>query len=237
MKVLSCLLLVALGFAAKGWLQLSLLLATIVLAVILTSHGYDRLWRVCWMLRWLLLFTLLMHLLFTSGRTLWGVSWLSFDGLLMGVFVSVQMLMAVVTSVLLAMTTSTEELSWAFGWFVRPLQCLGCKPHEWQQLLSLTMALLPVVQTEIRACSTAEAEDHDGPAERTLLGRWSAWTQKLYGLLLRLADRGDAIAHDLAVEDSPCMPNEGPALLPMTWHDQLFAVVITLVVVCYWLAG
>ncbi len=238
-KVLSCLLLVVFTFAATGWTELLPLLFTVGIAVRLTSPQAASLWRVCWALRWLLLFTLLMHLLLSSGRTLWGISWLSLDGLLMGTFVCVQMLMAIMVSALLAITTSTEILSRTFAWFMQPLQWLGCKTEEWQKILLLTMDLVPVVQQEIRACATPDGGiPAAGYISRTDAGRWSVWRQQLHGLLLRLVDRGDMIAHRIAGEQDSLRPPESlPPLMPLAFYDQLFCLAMALAVACYWFAG
>ncbi|MDT8443209.1 MAG: CbiQ family ECF transporter T component [Desulfuromonadales bacterium] len=238
-KVLSCLLLVVLTFAATGWSELLPLLVTIGITAWLTSPQAASLWRVCWALRWLLLFTLLMHLLLSSGRTLWGIRWLSLDGLLTGFFISVQMLMAIMVSALLAITTSTETLSRTFGWFMQPLQWLGCKTEEWQKILLLTMDFVPVVQQEIRACATPDGGiPAAGGTSQSDAGRWSVWSQKLHGLLLRLVDRGDMIAHRIAGEQNTLrFPGSLPPLMPMALYDQLFCLAMTLVVVCYWFAG
>ena len=237
-KVLSCLLLVVLAFAATDWAQSFTLLVFVSVAFWLVPSLTSSVWRLCWLLRWLLLFTLLMHLLFSPGRTLWGLSWLSLDGLLIGSFVCAQILLAVVLSALLAMTTSTKSLASTFGWFVQPLQWLGCRTEEWQKLLLLTMDFIPVVQAEIRV---ATASDDKAPAEDSQLarkGRWVVWGEKLQGLLTRLVDQGDAVAHRLAANgDSSLLPTGLTPLLPMALLDQLFLLAGILVVVCYGLAG
>jgi energy-coupling factor transport system permease protein len=244
-KVLSSLLLVVLAFAATDWTRLFALVVTVAITLWLTSPLLNSVLRLCWLLRWFLLFTLLMHLLLSPGRTLWGVSWLSFDGLLMGTFVCVQILLAIVSAALLALTTSTEKLTRTFGWFVQPLQWLGCKTEEWQKMLLLTMNFIPVVQEEMRA-STASSDVDDyseskqtaSPTQTAGPGRWSVWMQKLQDFLLRLVNRGDAIAYRIATdEDTMPLPEELPPFLPMALQDQLFSLAFTLVVICYWLAG
>ncbi len=82
-------------------------------------------WRVVTLLRWLLLFTLLLHLFFTPGRTLFGTSWLSLDGLLRGLLIDAQLLLTVFFSMLLAWTTRPEHLAWALTGLLAPLQRLG----------------------------------------------------------------------------------------------------------------
>ena len=170
-KVVSCLLLVVLAFAASEWAELFLLLAFVVMAFWLFPPLQSSILQLSWMLRWLLLFTLLTHLLFSPGRTLWGISWLSLDGLLRGSFVCVQMLMAVAMSALMAVTTTTRNLSRAFGWFVQPLQWLGCRTDEWQKMLLLTLDFIPVVQSEIRVSAESDAAANAESARTTA---WSS---------------------------------------------------------------
>ncbi len=237
-KVLSCLLLVILAFAATDWAQSFTLIFFVTVAFSLVPSLTSSVWRLCWLLRWLLLFTLLMHLLFSPGRTLWGLSWLSLDGLLTGSFVCVQMLLAVILSALLAMTTSTKSLASTFGWFVQPLQWMGCRTEEWQKLLLLTMDFIPIVQEEIRVTTVSDDEVPAEGSQPIHKSRWALWTQKLQCLLARLVDRGDAVAHRMAAnEGSSLLPVRLSALLPIALLDQLFSLVITLVVICYWLAG
>jgi energy-coupling factor transport system permease protein len=238
-KVLSSLLLVVLAFAATDWTRLFALMITVAITLWLTSSLLSSVLRLCWMFRWFLLFTLLMHLLLSPGHTLWGISWLSLDGLLMGTFVCVQMLLAIVSAALLAMTTSTEKLTRTFGWFVQPLQWLGCKTEEWQKILLLTMNFIPVVQEEIRVSTASSGVgNHTEPTQTTRPGRWSVWMEKLQGFLLRLVNRGDAIAYRIATsEDTMPLPSKLPPLIPMTLQDQLFSLAFTLVIICYWLVG
>jgi hypothetical protein len=144
------------------------------------------------------------------------------------------MIMAIIVSALLAITTSTKSLARTFGWFVQPFQWLGCRTEEWQKMLLLTMDFLPVVQTEIRRTS-----EPDGACSANAeVSRWSVWVQKLQGLLARLVDQGDVVAHRIAAkEDASPLPTALSPLLPATLLDQLFSLVIALVVICYWLAG
>jgi len=150
----------------------------------------------------------------------------------------VQMLLAVILSALLAITTSTKSLASAFGWFVQPLQWMGCKTEEWQKVLLLTMDFIPIVQEEIRVTTSPERDVSDESTLPASKSRWSTWSDKLHNLLLRLVGRGDEIAQQIAASDDVL---HGPValspLLPMALLDQLFALLITLLIVSYWLAG
>ena len=160
-KVLSCLVLVVLSFGAAGWMQLLSMITIVALAAWSINPVSQRIFRLFWLLRWFLLFTFLLHLFLSPGRTLWGLSWLSFDGLLSGAFVCLQMLLAVAASALLGITTTTQSLSLAFAWFVQPLRWLGCRTGEWQKILLLAMDFIPVVHAEIRASGQAESRSSD----------------------------------------------------------------------------
>jgi energy-coupling factor transport system permease protein len=227
-----------LAFASSDWAQLFALSVFVSVAFWLIPALTSSIWRLCWLLRWFLLFTLLMHLFFSPGRTLWGLSWLSYDGLLMGLFVCVQMLMAIIVSALLAITTSSKSLAITFGWFVQPLQWLGCRTEEWQKMLLLSMDFIPVVQTEIRRTSDPDSACSANPTHTTEVSRWSLWVQKLQDLLARLVERGDTVAYRIAAnKDTFHPPAALSPLLPLALLDRIFSVVISLVVISYWLAG
>lgn len=237
-KVLSCLILVVLSFGATGWMQLLSVLAAVALAVWSIKSVSRRILRLFWLLRWLLLFTFLLHLFLSPGRTLWGLSWLSFDGLLSGVFVCLQMLLAFAASALLGITTTTESLTQAFGWFVRPLRWLGCRTGEWQKTLLLSLDFIPVVHSEIRMSGRAEGGASDRLTPTVSQGRFAAWGKRLHGLIFRLVDRGDEIAHKLTLDDDTVSSQNGlPAFLPMALLDQLFSMAVCLVILSYWLVG
>lgn len=238
LKVLSSLFLVILAFSVNGWSQLAFLVFVVAIPLWSISHLTRSVWRLCWALRWLLLFTLLLHLFFSPGHTLWGVSWLSLDGLSSGALVCVQMLLALIVSALLAITTSTENLASAFGWFVKPLQWLGCNVKEWQKLLLLSMDFIPVVHEEIRDSSETDVGEHAGSVQATLEKGWSAWIMKLQGFFSRLVDRGEVIARGLATdENSSRLPAALSPLLPMALLDRLFSLAVVLTTFCYLMTG
>ncbi len=190
------------------------------------------------MLRWLLLFSLLMHLFFSPGRTLWGLSWLSFDGLLTGTFVCLQILLAVTASALLGITTSTASLSLAFGWLVQPLALLGCRTEEWQKIMAQAIDFIPLVHAEISVSGKAEDATSDKYGLKTKQDRFHAWGKSLHNLIFRLVDRGDEIAYCLAAEDDSVTGQKRlPAFLPMAFLDQLVLVIVFLVTLSYGLMG
>lgn len=237
LKVFSCLLLVALSFSASGWIELGPVFLAVLLAAWFVRPFSFRIPRLLWMLRWLLLFTLLLYLFFSSGRTLWGISWLSYDGLLIGTRVCLQVALAVAASALLAMTTSSVELSLAFGWFVRPLGWLGFRTTDWQRMILLALDFVPLVYAEINASSQAvnPSGDHNAGFRRS---RFYRFAKELHRLIFRLVDRGDEIAHRMAVNaDGRADQQSLSPFLPLALLDQLFIFTLCLATFVFWLAG
>ena len=237
LKIFSCLLLVVLSFSSSGWIQLIPVLTTVVVAAWAVRPFSMQILRLLLMLRWLLLFTFLMHIFFSSGRTLWGLSWLSFDGLLLGTFVCLQMTLAVAASALLGITTSTIDLSLAFGWMVRPLGLLGFRTTEWQKIMLQALDFIPLVFMEINASAQIDNTSDKHSAE-VKQGRFHTWGKGLHRLIFRLVDRGDKIAYRLTVDgDATAGRQRLPAFLPMALLDQLFSMAVCLVILSYWLVG
>lgn len=229
LKVAASLFLVGLTFASTSWLSLLLIALAVATAVHLAVLPGSPLLLTCWQLRWLLVFSLLMHLLMTPGRTLWGTDWLSLDGLLLGLRVNLQIVLALLSARLLTLTTSTLDLTRTFGWFTHPLCYFGFRPEEWQRLLLYAVHLLPVVSVEARAVGAAEQKDR-------AIGRWDDWSARLGSLVLRLVERGDTLAQRVAAgEPVGDELSELPALLPLAVHEMLFILTFSLLVLlCRW---
>lgn len=235
LKVCACLVLVALAFSATAWSEIVLLMTVLAFTIFRSACATRPLWRMYWMLRWLLLFTLLLHTLFSPGRTLWGIGWLSLDGLLGGAILCVQMLFAVSLGVLLAISTSIEQLTMSFAWFVQPLGWLGCRTVEWQKLMFLSLGFLPLVQEELGRSSI---ERTDTPADQATPGLCSLRCQQLSGFIVRLIDRGDVIAHRIAADEGDdILPPALPPLSPLAWHDRFFAVTVLVLLLWFWWIG
>ena len=184
-------------------------------------------WRLCLRslssLRWLLLFTLLLHLFLTPGRTLFGLEWLSHDGLLRGLTVSVQLLLALAFSSLLTLTTSIEALAAAVAALLSPLRRFGLPVAEPIRLGQLVLRFIPLLREEAAlqvAAFRARGEDlgRGSPAAR---GRLAA--QMLAPLILGLADRADALA--CASAEGGAVPDSAgtAAFAPSRWNHPLAA--------------
>ena len=236
-KVASFLTLVVLAFAASDWTQLAVLFVVAAGSLGVISLHARLVLRVCSMLRWLLLFTLLMHLLLSPGRTLWGLSWLSLDGLYMGIFICSQIVLATMMTTILAITTKIEDLTATFGWFVQPFSRLGCRTKDWQRIILLALGFIPAVHEEIyRSGQSKNVPAADKGQDKK--ARWSTFCTEIQDFTERMLTRGDSMARDIAVNDNSCrIPPELPSIWPLSLPDRYIVTAMMLIMVCHWLAG
>jgi energy-coupling factor transport system permease protein len=198
------------------------LLATVL--ILLTRIEWRIWWRGLWMLRWLFLFTLLLHLFFSPGKTLWGIGWLSQDGLLRGMLVCAQLVLAVFFSSLLTLTTSPREVAGALAAVLSPLARFGFPVRDTSMLLLLVLHFVPIMREEaIGVLERSSAEGVD-LSHAPLIERGRALGRMTAPLLLRLVDRADALARSVAagedvvgtsVELTPFWPPRSPDLIAM----------------------
>jgi energy-coupling factor transport system permease protein len=190
--------------ATAGWRLLALLLLWLACAKYCTKGWHDGL-KVFGMLRWLLLFTLLLHLFFTPGRTLLGTSWLSYDGLVRGLMVDSQLLLAVLFSMLLAWTTRPELLAWGLTSLLSPLQRLNFPVREAGGLLLLVLQFLPMIGDELDILK----KERQAVPRRGLAGIKDR-AKLVSPLLYSLVDRADRLANEIVSGNDPAS-TEPPA--------------------------
>jgi energy-coupling factor transport system permease protein len=197
-------LLVITVFAPPSLPRLAVLLLLALLLILLSQVGSAAFWRPLYMLRWLFLFTVLLHLFFTPGRTLLGLSWLSMDGLLAGLLICLQLTLAVTFSSLLTMTTPPEELVNGGVSLLLPLRRFGLPVERGGALLLLTLQFIPVFGEEAVRLLAAKEQ-----GATSLGGRLKALLVFLESLLLRLVERAESMATARAAGQVPEPTRQG----------------------------
>ena len=205
LKLLLMFGLVACVFSATSFERLLLIFLIWIVAASCCKAGLSDSLNILKMMRWLLLFALLLHLCLTPGRTLFGTRWLSYDGLLNGLLIDAQLLLAIFLSLLLAWTTRPESLAWAVAWLLSPLQKLRIPVRETVGLLMLVLHFFPLIQVEL-----AEQKKQFVPTGSGLLERIKVMTEMVGPLLFRLVERADQLAVDIASGDESFVVDSGP---------------------------
>lgn len=81
---------------------------------------------------------------------------LTYQGVIRGAFLSGQLGLMILLSLLLTATGNPRDLARAFEWFISPLKRLGVRTQEIGTILLLALRFLPVLSSEVR--STADAQ-------------------------------------------------------------------------------
>lgn len=227
-KLVMLLVLAACLFSSVDLLRplvIALVWGALVLSV---DAGVRDLWRVMRMLRWLLLFTLILHLFFTPGRTLMGVAWLSYDGLLRGLVINSQLLLAVLFSLLLSWTTPPAAMARGLEVVLAPLKLFRVPVRETTGLLLLVLHFFPLIKEEI----DGEKVQMSGQQFKGL-SMIKAWAARFEPILIRLFDRADQLALDI-VTGNQQLSSEGDAVQKINRFDVISLIVGVAVLLMLW---
>ncbi|MDX9709308.1 MAG: energy-coupling factor transporter transmembrane protein EcfT [Trichloromonas sp.] len=174
-------------------------------------------------LRWLLLFTLLPHLFLTPGRTLFGLEFLSYDGLLRGLTVCVQLLLALAFSSLLTLTTAVEALAAAVAALLSPLRRFGLPVTEPIRLGQLVLRFIPLLREEAALQIAAFRTRGEELGRGSLAARGQLAARMLAPLILGLVDRADALAQAGAAGGESADSLSAVNFAPSSWNRPLGA--------------
>jgi len=186
-------------------------------------------WRIIKLLRWLLLFTLIVHLFFTPGHTLFGTRWISYDGLLRGLMINMQLVLAVLFSLLLAWTTRPEAVASGMTTLLSPLQKLRVPVKEAGGMLLLVLHFFPLIQSEVAILKSERKQK-----SLRMVSGFRGWLENLDPLLNRLFDRADQLAKDIVsgAESLENINNQGDLVFDRS--AQLMSVFGILTVLALW---
>lgn len=230
LKLSACGLLAVLTFAAGSWPRLAVMATALLLLCTLARCGPFWMLKTLWPLRWLLLFTLLLHLFLSPGHTLFGVAWLSRDGLLHGALVCAQLCIAILAATLLNLTTAARQTARACGWLLAPLRRFGCPVQRWEELTALVLDFFPIMRDELRETAVGGKE--------SWRRRIMAWEERLLPLFDRLVERADRLAHQIAGGKGPVLADAPlPPFAVRTTADQLLLAGTGLTLLLYLGAG
>jgi len=194
-------------FAARSGGEL-LLPAVVIVGLTVLCRRTSRLLALALQMRWLLLSVLLLHLLLTPGRTLFGSLLLSYDGLLRGLLVGAQLLLAAALASLLAVAGSAPGLAAALQALLSPGGLLRRPVHRFAGQVLLTLQLAPQLRADWEALRLRLR------ATRHTRRRWR---RRLELLLQALIGHVDSLARQSAAGQDP-FPALQP-LPPLAWRQ------------------
>ncbi len=148
-------------------------------------------------LRWFLAISLLMHLFLSPGHTLFGITWLSRDGLFRGIQVCAQLVLALWFSSLLTLTTTPRDLARACGSLFSPLERFGFPVRDTALFFLLVLQFIPMFREEAAALDRSRAETA-GSIHKRWTQRMGAYRDRTAALILQVVERTDRMARESA---------------------------------------
>ncbi|PLX82037.1 MAG: hypothetical protein C0616_02940 [Desulfuromonas sp.] len=194
LKLLLFPLLVAAAFACHTFAALCAVLFVLGLFWMSSGCHWKEVARSILKFRWLLLVTVLFHLLLSPGRTLFGTTWLSLDGLQSGLMTALKIVVAIIAARLLTGVTSNQMLVKGLVGLMRPLQFFGAPVHRWGELVGLVFQFVPHLRDEGERIRREVKRNCGGG----MTARLQCLVAQLDPAIHALADRADRHAVDLA---------------------------------------
>jgi energy-coupling factor transport system permease protein len=115
----------------------------------------------------IIFFTLILHFLFTNGgRVYWRLGPLSVEeaGVYMGSFMTLRLILLVITTLLITLTTSPISFADGIEFLLRPFRRLGIPGHEIAMMMTIALRFIPTLMEEsdkIRKAQMARGADFE----------------------------------------------------------------------------
>jgi len=187
----------------------------------------------------LVIFTALIHLFFTTGTPVFSIGFLkvSREGITMGVYMGIRLLLLVFFASLLTLTTSPIELADGLEALFTPLKPLGFPAHELSMMMTIALRFIPTLLDEtdrIMKAQLARGADLDRGG---LIKRLRSFIPVLIPLFVIVFQRADDLA--IAMESRCYKGGKGRTRMnPLEWtlSDSLsFAICMLLVIALSWI--
>ncbi|WP_020675613.1 CbiQ family ECF transporter T component [Geopsychrobacter electrodiphilus] len=228
LKLVLLLILVITIFSASGFRSLLLVGALVAGLLFWQPSLFNKFIQHLKYIRWLLLFTLLVHVFLTPGRVLFGLRMLSYDGLLRGLMVDLQLVLALFFTLFFSLITTPSAVAWGAAKVLSPLGRLGLPVEEAGGLLALVLHFLPQV-FQLGAPLVEQARQAD---RRTLIQRFQVLAKSLGEAVLALVGQADQLAQSVARGEKKLVDSSELSV----WHrrDSLgFGVGLIFVALCW----
>jgi energy-coupling factor transport system permease protein len=187
-------------FVRDGYAALAVFGAVALAAVLLSGVPLRWFWRGLKPLLWLVGLTFVVQVLFAPGEAFFtlGPIHLTWEGLERATFLSVRLIILVVTGALLTLTTPPVALTDALAWLTRPLRRLRVPTEELALMVTIALRFIPTLLMELDTIMRAQRARGAEFARGGLVTRAKALIPVLIPLFVVSFRRADDLA--LAME-------------------------------------
>jgi energy-coupling factor transport system permease protein len=187
-------------FVRDSYAALAVFGAVALAAVLLSGVPARWFWRGLKPLLWLVGLTFVVQVLFAPGEAFFtlGPIHLTWEGLERAAFLSVRLIILVVTGALLTLTTPPVALTDALAWLTRPLRRLRVPTEELALMVTIALRFIPTLLMELDTIMRAQRARGAEFARGGLVTRARALVPVLIPLFVVSFRRADDLA--LAME-------------------------------------
>lgn len=157
----------------------------------------------------LLLITFLINALLTQGEILWSIGFIkvTYEGLRLGLFMIIRLVLLIVGTSLLTLTTSPIELTDGIEKLLNPFKKVGLPAHEIAMMMTIALRFIPTLLEETDKIMKAQMARGADFESRNIVERAKSLVPLLVPLFISAFRRADELA--MAMESRCYRGGEG----------------------------
>ena len=158
MKICLTIFVIVLIFTSQNFFSLGLVVAGVAAAMVLSKIPIRLYLKSLKAILILVIFTSVLNIFYGTGEPLWqwGIFRVTLNGILNSIFVSVRIVILILTTSILTFTTSPTQLTDAIERLLRPLAKLHVPVHEFAMMMAIALRFVPTLLEETDKIMSAQ---------------------------------------------------------------------------------
>ena len=158
MKICLTIFVIVLIFTSQNFFSLGLVVAVMAAAMVLSKIPIRLYLKSLKAILILVIFTSVLNIFYGTGEPLWqwGILRVTLNGILNSIFVSVRIVILILTTSILTFTTSPTQLTDAIERLLRPLAKLHVPVHEFAMMMTIALRFVPTLLEETDKIMSAQ---------------------------------------------------------------------------------
>ena len=158
MKICLTIFVIVLIFTSQNFFSLGLVVAGVAAAMVLSKIPIRLYLKSLKAILILVILTSVLNIFYGTGEPLWqwGIFRVTLNGILNSIFVSVRIVILILTTSILTFTTSPTQLTDAIERLLRPLARLHVPVHEFAMMMTIALRFVPTLLEETDKIMSAQ---------------------------------------------------------------------------------
>ena len=158
LKICLTIFVIVLIFTSQNFFSLGLVVAGVAAAMVLSKIPIRLYLKSLKAILILVIFTSVLNIFYGTGEPLWqwGIFRVTLNGILNSIFVSVRIVILILTTSILTFTTSPTQLTDAIERLLRPLAKLHVPVHEFAMMMTIALRFVPTLLEETDKIMSAQ---------------------------------------------------------------------------------